>query len=173
MSTPTKTQTNRKIRRLIVHHSAGPITESVDQVRRFHMAAPPAGRGWSDIAYHWYVWLLPGGVWTVSPGRPEEREGGHDAGQNADSIGVCIAGDYTKGPVDPDAWMTLVALVASICRRYGLTSNQVEGHKENEPASTPTACPGFDPACLREAVRRQLQEGEAGIGTTTGLYATT
>lgn len=162
----------RTINRIIVHHGANPVTQGVEAVRTYHTAKPPAGRGWSDIAYHWYIWRLPAGCWTVSIGRPEEREGGHDTGQNADSVGVCIAGDYSKGaPVDPDAWAILIATVASICRRYGLTSAQVEGHRENEPPSTPTACPGFDPARLRAAVAVQLGEGERGIGVTTGLRA--
>ncbi len=161
----------RTINRVIVHHGANPVTQGIEAVRTFHMAKPPVGRGWSDIAYHWYLWCPPGSVWMVGKGRYEEREGGHDTDQNADSIGVCIAGDYTKGPVDPAGWAVLVGTVANICRRYGLTSEQVEGHKENEPSSTPTACPGFDPALLRAAVARCLGEAERGIGSG-GLGAT-
>lgn len=147
----------RAIRRIIVHHTAGPDTETVEQVRRFHKAPPPAGRGWSDIGYHHLVHRTPSGIWLRSSGRPEARAGSHDEGQNADSIGVCIAGDYTKGPVPADGWAVLVSTVADVCRRYGLTAEQVEGHGEHEPSTTPTRCPGFDPATLRTAVAERLR----------------
>lgn len=142
----------RSIRRLIVHHSAGPPSETVAAIRRFHTARPPAGRGWSDIGYHFIV-RLEGGRWQVEPGRAVERAGSHDEGQNADSIGVCLLGDYSGGyPVPPAAWAALLALLAQLARQYGLRVDQVEGHREHEPSTTPTACPGFDPATLRAAL---------------------
>lgn len=146
----------RAVRHVIVHHTAGRDTESAAEVRRFHTAAPPKGRGWADIGYHWLVRRLAGGPWTVEAGRAEALVGAHDDGENADSIGVCLAGDYTKGPVPADAWSVLVATVADVCRRYGLGADAVEGHREDEPSSSPTRCPGFDPAVLRAAVREQL-----------------
>ncbi len=142
----------RTINLIDVHHSAGRTTVTVEDVTREHKA-----RGFRTIGYHWLIHELAGGVWTVSPGRPESEVGSHDEGQNAASIGICIAGDYTKGPVHPDAWAVLVATVAGRCRAYGLTAMQVQGHREEEPASTPTACPGFDPATLRQAVLEQLR----------------
>lgn len=155
---------SRAVRRVIVHHSAGRETSTVAQIVAEHKA-----RGFSTIGYHWLVHALlvvhradgspveiVAGPWTVSQGRPEQDAGAHDQGQNADSIGVCIAGDYTRGLVAPDGWLVLVATVVGICRRYGLTVDQVEGHCEHEPASTPTACPGFDPAELRAAVAPYL-----------------
>jgi N-acetylmuramoyl-L-alanine amidase len=147
----------RTIRTVIVHHSAGRDTETAADVRRFHMAPPPKGRGWSDIGYHWLVRRIPEGPWTVEAGRDEELVGAHDGGENEDSIGVCIAGDYSKGPVPADGWSVLVATVADVCRRYGLSASAVEGHREDEPRETATACPGFDPATLRAAVAEQLR----------------
>ena len=148
----------RAITLIIVHHSAGRDTETAEQVRAFHMTPPPRGRGWRDIGYHWLVRRASPGssTWLVEQGRSELIVGAHDADQNAHSIGICLAGDYTQGPVPPEARRALVDLVVATCRRYGLDAHQVEGHRENEPASTPTACPGFDPAALREEVRDQL-----------------
>lgn len=146
----------RTIRRVIVHHTAGRDTETEADVRRYHTAPPPKGRGWSDIGYHHLVHRSPAG-WIRSSGRPEARAGSHDEGQNGDSIGVCIAGRYHLGPVPAEGWAVLVATVVDVCRRYGLTADQVEGHREHEPSTTPTACPGFDPALLRAAVGEQLE----------------
>ena len=146
----------RTIQRIIVHHSAGSDTETVDQVRAFHVKT----RGYSDIGYHWIIRrLFKGGPWVVAQGRPEEATGAHDQGQNADSLGICLLGDYTKNPVDPDAWLVLVALIANRCRAYNLGFVAVEGHRENEPANTPTACPGFDPHLLRVAVAEHMDNG--------------
>jgi hypothetical protein len=148
----------RAIRRIIVHHSAGKPTETVHEIRRFHMNV----RGYADIGYHWIVrQVFEGGPWTLEAGRPENVVGSHDGGENADSIGICILGDYTKGPVPDDAWLVLVAVVTNACRRFGRTAADVRGHKEDEPKETPTACPGFNPAELRYAVDAQLNPVDA------------
>lgn len=142
----------RRVDLIVVHHTAGRTTVTPAEIAEEHRA-----RGSRTIGYHWLVHELAGGVWTVSPGRPEAEVGAHDQGQNTGSIGIAIAGDYSGGrPVHPDAWSVLVATVAGRCRAYGLSAGQVEGHRENEPKTTPTACPGFDPAKLRADVSFQL-----------------
>lgn len=136
---------SRIIKLGIVHHSAGREDVTVAEVTREHVA-----RGFRTIGYHYLVHRIgKGGPWTVSVGRPESEVGAHDEGENADSIGVCIAGDYTRGPVDPAGWSVLLALLANISRRHGLTNDLWTGHGEHEPAGTPTACPGFAPSELR------------------------
>lgn len=135
---------------VVVHHSAGAPDLTVEEVDREHRA-----RGFSGIGYHWLV-HLERDTWIVSPGRPEGIVGAHDLGQNIGTIGVCVAGDYTRGPVPPEAWRQLVLLVVWLCARYRLSAEAVEGHREHEPRTTPTACPGFDPATLRAAIAAQL-----------------
>lgn len=144
----------RAIRKVIVHHTAGPDTATVADVTRAHVA-----RGFGTIGYHHLIHRsqMGGPVWYHSAGRPESQVGAHDQGQNGDSIGVSIAGRYHLGPVPDAGWAVLVATVADVCRRYGLTADQVEGHRENEPSTTPTLCPGFDPEILRVAVRAALR----------------
>lgn len=142
--------------RVIVHHSGGPDTQTVAEIREDHMQ----NRGWSDIGYHLVIRRLTTrgivrGPWTVEAGRDERYVGSHDADQNSDSVGICILGDYTRVELDPDGWAVLVATVADVCRRYGLGADAVEGHCEHEPR-TPTECPGFDPVTLRLAVAAQL-----------------
>lgn len=149
-------QNQRRINKIIVHHSAGRPTESVEAVRRFHTAPPPHGRGWSDIGYHVVIRLGDDGIWTMERARPVHLVGAHDGGQNADSIGVCLFGDYSEADPPDAAWDLLEFVVAHLVTVYGLTVHDVEGHRENEPASTPTACPGFDPARLRASLTRYL-----------------
>lgn len=153
----------RTIRKIIVHHSAGADDETVAEIRAFHTAAPPKGRGWADIGYHLVLRRAPelGGTWTVNAGRALSSVGAHDADENADSIGVCLCGDYSKVTVPWAAWLVLVGTVAALCKQYKLTSAAVEGHREHEPPTTPTACPGFDAGQLRQAVAMALGERPA------------
>jgi len=78
------------------------------------------------------------------------------------SIGVCIIGDFTVVDIHdyPEALQLLVQCVAELVTEYGLTPNDVYGHCENEPPETPTLCPGFDPAIVRDGVREYLQQKE-------------
>ena len=142
----------RTIIGIIVHHSAGPSTETVSAIRRYHTQV----RKWSDIGYHYVIRLAEDGRWRVEPGRPMSKDGAHDDGQNHGTVGICICGDYSKGPVSAEAWALLASTVVTLCHAFGLSAEQVEGHKEHETAASATLCPGFDPEVLREAVRRQM-----------------
>jgi hypothetical protein len=145
----------RQIRKIIVHHSAGRDTTTAAEVRADHVTR----RGWSDIGYHWWMRRESSGsaLWLVEQGRPEATPGAHDSGENADSIGVCLAGDYSHGRAVPaEAWRALVDHVAAICRRYGLAAAAVRTHEEDEPPGSATECAGFAPTTLRAAVGLHL-----------------
>lgn len=143
----------RQITKIIVHHTAGATTATVAELRKLHLA-----RGYSDIGYHWII--RKDGAndpWLIEKGRDEGLIGAHDAGENTGSIGIVVCGDYTKIQMSREAWGLLVILVAERCRHYGLTSYNVYGHRENEPATTQTQCPGFHPQLLRESVRARME----------------
>lgn len=78
----------RPINKLIVHCSATPNDRdvTVDEIRKWHVV----DNGWSDIGYH-YVIYRDG---SIHAGRHVEDIGAHCRGQNADSIGVCLIGNY-------------------------------------------------------------------------------
>lgn len=143
----------RHVSTIIIHHTASAETTTPAQVEQWH-----ADRGISRPGgYHHMLWLDEAlHRWTYSPVRAHDRRGAHDRGQNAHSIGIVVAGDYTTHRLDPMAWTMLVQLVAALCHTYGLPATAVEGHREHEPASTPTACPGWDVEHLRQAVAMLL-----------------
>lgn len=128
----------RKINKIIVHCSATREGQhiDVDTIRDWHVN----GRGWSDIGYH-YVIYLDG---TVHPGRPIERSGAHTKGQNSNSIGICyIGGVETDGktPKDtrtPEQKAALDNLLFVLTDIFANTT--IHGH--NEFAAK--ACPSFD-----------------------------
>jgi len=128
----------RKIDKIIVHCSATREGQhiDVDTIRDWHVN----GRGWSDIGYH-YVIYLDG---TVHPGRPLQRSGAHTKGQNSNSIGICyIGGVETDGktPKDtrtPEQKAALDNLLFVLTDIFANTT--IHGH--NEFAAK--ACPSFD-----------------------------
>ena len=123
------------IKRLIVHHSASPLSTMVEDVRSWHVE----GNGWDDIGYHW---LVPSDGQLVI-GRPLHLEGAHTRGYNRQSLGVCLIGDNTD-PVErwrPAQVETLMRLWLACRTVYG-AELALEGHRDITGPST--ICPGVD-----------------------------
>ena len=83
-------KSKRTITEIIVHCTATPEGKdyTVEDIRKWHTAKPPQGRGWSDIGYH-YVIDRKG---HILPGRDVDTIGAHCDGHNAHSIGVVYIG---------------------------------------------------------------------------------
>lgn len=128
--------TVRRIDELIVHCAATPEGKhfTVEDIRRWHKA-----RGWSDIGYH-YVVYLDG---RVMLGRPIGQIGAHVAGHNTGTVGVCYVGGVSAdGSVAKDTRTaaqraSLLWLTENLVRIHRIT--KITGH--NEYAAK--ACPSF------------------------------
>ncbi len=127
----------RKIDKIIVHCSATREGQhiDVDTIRDWHVN----GRGWSDIGYH-YVIYLDG---TVHPGRPIERSGAHTKGQNSNSIGICYIGGLGQSmkPKDtrtPEQKESLLLLLKTLKKMHPEAT--IHGHNE----FSAKACPCFN-----------------------------
>jgi N-acetylmuramoyl-L-alanine amidase len=127
----------RAINKIILHCSATPEGRhtTVEDIRLWHKQ-----RGWSDIGYH-YVVYLDG---TIHEGRPIERSGAHVKSHNKNSIGICYIGGVDKNNLKakdtrtPEQIMALDLLLGSLLDDFkGAT---LHGH--NEFANK--ACPSFD-----------------------------
>ena len=79
----------REIDKIIVHCTATPEGRhtTVEDVRRWHL-----DRGWSDIGYHFLIYLDG----SVHAGRPVEKPGAHTRGHNKESIGIAYVGGIDK-----------------------------------------------------------------------------
>jgi N-acetylmuramoyl-L-alanine amidase len=122
----------REITEIIVHCSDTPEGRhtTVEEIREWHL-----DRGWSDIGYH-YVIYLDG---TVHEGRPVERIGSHCLGHNSDSIGVCYIGG--KDNVDTrteDQREAMVDLLVYLKTTY--PKARIYGHRD----FSKKYCPSFD-----------------------------
>lgn len=126
----------KKIDKIILHCSATPEGRNVTvrDIDRWHRE-----RGFSQIGYHWVIYLDG----SVHRGRPEEKPGAHVVGHNATSIGVCYIGGVdanmkAKDTRTPEQREALKKMVSELQERYpGAT---VHGH--NEFAAK--ACPSFN-----------------------------
>jgi len=79
----------RKINKIIVHCTATPEDRhtTVEDVRRWHL-----DRGWSDIGYHFLIYLDG----SLHEGRHVEIPGAHCKGHNKESIGIAYVGGIDK-----------------------------------------------------------------------------
>lgn len=126
----------RKLTRIILHCTATPEGRHVDvaTIREWHRK-----RGWSDIGYHFVIYLDG----SVHNGRPVEKVGAHVSGHNADTIGVVYVGGTdaagkAKDTMNDAQETAFVNLVASLRDKYGALT--LHGH--NEYAAK--ACPSFN-----------------------------
>ena len=130
-------KSKRSITEIIVHCTASregnPLT--VADIRRMHIR----DRGWSDIGYH-YVVYLDG---SIHAGRDVNISGAHCKGHNLHSIGVVYVGGLDKNGKPKDTRNAeqkagLLKLLKDLRRLYPKAT--IHGHREYAAKD----CPCFD-----------------------------
>lgn len=134
----------RKIDKVIVHHSASPVSTTVEQIDEWHKA-----RGWSGIGYHWV--LLEDGTWAK--GRNENKTGAHCNGYNKGSIGICVTGNFEYYHCGAVRFGQLLDLIGNILHRYDLKWSDVYVHQDFSPTA---CCGGFLIEQVRQACRGRV-----------------
>lgn len=127
-SAPTLTTWARRTG-FMVHHSAGPISQSVRAIQDFHMDT----RDWNDIGYNFLVRPTDGAIYE---GRGWLTIGAHCGGHNTENIGVCVLG---TDPLTDAAKRSLRWLYDGAVRRKGSRLVML-GHRDRGR----TECPGDD-----------------------------
>ena len=147
-------KSSRKITEIIVHCTATPEGNdtTVKELRNIHIRE----RGFSDIGYH-YVIYLDG---SIHEGRSVHQAGAHCSGHNSNSIGVVYVGGLENIPGVPYKDLppkdtrtaaqrkSLVKLVKALMALYHLPASRVYGHYQFDNK----ACPSFK----IEPFRREL-----------------
>ena len=136
-----RTETNY----LIVHCAATRPSQDVGvrEIRQWHRE-----RNFLDIGYH-FVIRRDG---TLETGRDVDVIGAHVAGQNHDSVGVCLVGGVNdkmqpEANFTPAQMQTLKGLLSEL--KKGYPGAAIKGHHD----FAAKACPSFD-------VQRWLKTGE-------------
>jgi hypothetical protein len=127
---------------IIVHCSASDDTpaDNWQALRHYHRS-----KGWVDIGYHYGVELV-GDNYEIRKGRPEEMNGAHcvEDGMNTKSLGVCMVGGDpgdgfgSKYPLPEEQYNVTVGLIANLCLRWNIPTENVRGHREYARKT----CPG-------------------------------
>jgi hypothetical protein len=122
---------------IVLHHTAGPAGQTVEDIDAEHKA-----QGWAGVGYHRLVYNNG----TIHEGRPDDVMGAQAKGLNAWSIGVCAVGTFTS-LLPPDVqYKALVNCLAVECERWNIPVENIIGHRDvagiaNDPADA-TSCPG-------------------------------
>ena len=133
----------RKIRKIIVHCTAGRASQRASEVVAYHMRPVSAGgRGWHAPGYH-YIVEADGQIVRTWP---EESISNGCKGHNAESINVCYTGGvdfsrpgYPAADTRTDAQRrSLRRLLTELAIRY--PEAVILGHRD----LAAKACPSFD-----------------------------
>lgn len=125
----------RTINRIIIHCADTPASMDVgaEEIRRWHTEE----RGWNDIGYH-YVIRRSG---AIEKGREDSVQGAHVAGQNSDSLGVCLVGGQGGFNFTMHQILALLELLDELMAKYDIPLTRVSGHTEWDEGKQ---CPQFD-----------------------------
>lgn len=123
---------------LVIHHSAGPDTQTPDEIALFHVNV----RGWGGVGYHFII--NPEGVVYYVGDLTTARANVKNMNQLV--IGICLIGNFINGQEPTDLQLRSAhELCAQLLFRTpelsGVTSWQdIRGHQQLGQ----TACPGQD-----------------------------
>ena len=119
--------------RIILHHTLTTYDVGVKQIREWHKA-----KGGDDVGYH-FVIRKDG---RIEEGRELKYQGAYAKGRNADSIGIALAGDFSKQiplPAQIDALRDLMHTLTLVYALDGCIYDVVEMHRD---LTETNPCPG-------------------------------
>lgn len=121
----------RLINKIYLHHSASGTDTTLEDIITWHKA-----RGWRTVGYHYVI------TWDgkIHVGRPEATVGAHVKGDNANSIGICLAGNAETLPMSVEQAESVSVLLEHLVDKHDLKRSDVYGHREHKGAAT--LCPG-------------------------------
>lgn len=129
----------RKVNKIIWHCADTDIDIGVKQIREWHKVKGFTSPSGEHCGYH-YIIRKSG---TIEVGRIEEEAGEHCAGENHDSLGICLVARLfnTDKQLDGAKQLTLKLL-----EKYCLTPFDVYGHRDFNNAKS---CPNCSTLLIR------------------------
>lgn len=115
-------------------------------------------RGWNKCGYT-YVVRRTG---AIERGREDGEIPAAVYSHNRHMLAVCWVG---TDHIEPAQYLTLVHLIACLCRKYGITERNVKGHREFPAVAK--SCPNLDCNQLRADIAIRLAEKQ--VGADAGL----
>ena len=120
--------------RIIIHHSLTHDSGTVSwgAIRNYHIYT----NGWDGIGYHYGIEIIGGQIETLL-GRFDTIQGAHCRGNNNDSIGICVVGNYDLRAPSNSIWLAAVNLTKHLMKIHSIQT--IQGHNELNPGKS---CPG-------------------------------
>ncbi len=119
---------------IAVHHSAAPPNVPVEAIARYHVEH----HGWPGIGYHFYI--MPDG--TIYQTNRLTTMSNHVFMNNAYTVGICVAGDFTQALPTPAQVQAAAHLIAWLTQMLKIPVEHVKGHREFPHNEGHTSCPG-------------------------------
>ena len=121
MNTPNK---------LIVHHTGGTDINPLEDTSHHTAAIMKSwhlSKGWVDIGYNWVIEKTG----KIVKGRDEEIDGAHCLGQNSQSIGVCLSGNFDATLPTKEQIESFKQFYRDLTKRYpNITPENVFPHRK-------------------------------------------
>ena len=132
--------------KIIIHHSLTKDSQTVSwgAIRRYHIET----MGWDDIGYQWGIELV-NDHYEILMGRRPDQIGAHTIGQNDESIGICVVGNYDIDPVPNTLKEAIQKLLTWLIIEYKIPSKAIYGHCQFAPKT----CPGKNMMEWLETIR--------------------
>lgn len=125
-----------KPERIIWHHSGDSShLPQFEKVNTYHKQRgfPKSSRGFY-VGYHWFI----ESDGTILQARAETEIGAHDTGENSNSLGVCLAGNFNHHDVPEVQRLAAALLIGQIRYRWPIPITRIEPHRWDDQ----TDCPG-------------------------------
>lgn len=136
-----------EVKKIIIHHTAGSGGESVEDIHAYHQR-----QGWAGIGYHYFI----DHCGAVFRGRPDWAKGAHAYGFNSESLGVCLAGNFSDTVPILGQVRSLIYLTADLCARNWIDVDSVFGHGYIPGGEHDTLCPGSNLMALMPLIRDRV-----------------
>lgn len=135
---------------IVLHHTAGPVDQTINDIDAEHRA-----QGWAGVGYHRIV-QQDG---TIHTGRPDDVMGAQAQDLNRVSIGVAVIGNWMNDIPRLPQWKGMVHCLAVECARWDIPVENIIGHRDvarivGDPLVA-TACPGDALYALMGKIRNE------------------
>ncbi len=162
----------REIKRIVIHCSDSDFgnAKAIDKWHKANTYLDHKGvtRHWAGIGYHKVI--CNGVIWVgskyiksvdgkIQEGRDEARQGAHVAGENGDSLGVCLIGRTAF--THQQLFVSLPLLLGQWMEKYDIKVDNILGHYELDSGKT---CPNLDMPIYRDFLRGRIYQEQLSRG---------
>jgi len=120
---------------ITVHHSASPITTTIDEINEWHRLRDFTLSKLGFYVGYTYV-IFPNG--EIKQTRLDSEIGCHTLNHNKGNIGICLVGNFNDYVPTKEQWEALTGLITEKKAQYFIDNKEIKCHSD----WANTECPG-------------------------------